>query len=125
MTYVVLSGCIGCKHSDCVDVCPTDSFHEGPNMLVINPEDCIDCGICEPICPVDAIRLDVDVPEAELSLIELNECMSQKWPYIVKSKSAMPDAEKWQGIQNKLHLFADYDERTSNAHAIQEQTLEE
>lgn len=125
MTYIVMSGCIGCKHSDCVDVCPTDSFHEGPNMLVINPEDCIDCGICEPVCPVDAIRLDTDVPELELSLIEINSRMSQKWPNIVKSKPALPDAEKWHGIQNKLLHFVDYYDVSSSEHDRQEQIVSE
>ncbi|WP_043611889.1 ferredoxin FdxA [Chromobacterium violaceum] len=110
MTYVVLSDCIGCKHSDCVDVCPTDSFHEGPNMLAINPDDCIDCGLCVPECPIDAIREDKAVPSHEHGMIALNAELAQRWPNITKSKPALPEAEAWKGRPDKLQYLEDYSE---------------
>lgn len=105
MTYVVTSGCINCKYSDCVDVCPTDSFQEGPNMLVINPDDCIDCGLCESACPEQAIYADADLPADELHALELNAKWSACWPVIYKSKAPLPDAERWSGVANKWSLL--------------------
>ena len=58
MTFVVTEACIKCKYTDCVEVCPVDCFYEGENMLVIDPDQCIDCGVCEPECPIDAIQAD-------------------------------------------------------------------
>lgn len=105
MTYVVLEDCIKCKHTDCVEVCPTDAFREGPNFLVINPDDCTDCTLCEPECPIDAIRHEDQVPEDQLHFIELNRALSEEWPVIDQPKPALPDAEAWQGQANKLdHL---------------------
>lgn len=105
MTYVVTSSCIQCKHTDCVTVCPTDSFHEGSNFLVINPEDCIDCGICVGECPVNAIFNEVDVPVSEQSTIQLNADLSKIWPNIIEKKGALPDAEKWKDVSDKLSML--------------------
>ena len=93
MTYVVLDACIKCKHTDCVEVCPVDCFYEGENMLVIHPDECIDCGVCEPECPVDAIKPDTE-PGLE-SWVELNREYSEKWPNITVKKPALPEAEKF------------------------------
>lgn len=112
MTYVVTSACINCKFSDCVDVCPTDSFHEGPNMLAINPDDCIDCGLCEPACPENAIFADCELAEHEADAVATNARLVTLWPVIYKSKSPMPDAEHWQGVENKWSLLIE--ESSSN-----------
>lgn len=106
MTYVVTDNCIKCKHMDCVDVCPVDCFYEGENMLVIHPDECIDCGVCEPECPVDAIVSDLNWhdPAALEEWIDLNRKYSELWPNITEARPAdVPeDAEKWNGIPNKL-----------------------
>ena len=105
MTYVVVDDCIMCKHTDCVEVCPVDCFYEGENMLVINPDECIDCGVCEPECPIDAILPDTD-PKAE-EFLELNREYSEIWPNITEIKDKMPDAEKYKGIADKVkNLFS-------------------
>lgn len=105
MTYLVTENCIKCKHTDCVEVCPVDCFYEGPNFLAINPDECIDCGVCVPECPVNAIiednSLDHDIP----FWVDLNKRLSSKWPNISKKKSALPDAEEWNGKPNKLDLL--------------------
>jgi ferredoxin len=105
MTYLVTENCIKCKHTDCVEVCPVDCFYEGPNFLAINPDECIDCGVCLPECPIDAIvednSLDHDVP----FWVDLNKRLSAKWPNISKKKPALPDAEEWNGKPNKLDLL--------------------
>ena len=88
MTFVVNENCIKCKYTDCVEVCPVDCFHEGPNMLVIDPEECIDCTLCEPECPVDAILSEDDLPEDQQFLIELNTELSRDWPVITEMKPA-------------------------------------
>jgi ferredoxin len=102
MTYVVLENCIKCKYTDCVEVCPVDCFYEGENMLVINPDECIDCGVCVPECPADAIR-----PESEdlIDWIELNRKLSKSWPVIAKKKDALPDADKFNGVPDKLKML--------------------
>jgi ferredoxin len=89
MTYVVQSACVGCKDATCVEVCPVDCFYEGPEMLVINPDECIDCALCEPECPVDAILHEDEIPNAEVPFIEINEKMSQIWPNIDESKEPL------------------------------------
>ncbi|HNU09735.1 MAG TPA: ferredoxin family protein [Rubrivivax sp.] len=105
MTHVVLDSCIRCKYTDCVDVCPVDAFREGPNFLVIEPDECIDCAVCIPECPVDAIVPEEDVPADQLGYIELNAELSRQWPTITKRKPALPDAEDWKDVKNKLkHL---------------------
>jgi len=100
MTYVITESCIKCKYTDCVEVCPVDCFYEGENMLVIHPDECIDCGVCEPECPVDAIIPDTD-DEAE-KWIEPNRPYSEKWPNITRQKDAPPDADEWKDVGNKF-----------------------
>jgi len=102
MTYVVTDNCIACKYTDCVEVCPVDCFYEGENMLVIHPDECIDCGVCEPECPADAIRSDT---EANLEKwLEINRQYSTEWPNLTTKKDALPDAEEMDGKVNKLEL---------------------
>lgn len=101
MTFVVGENCIRCKHTDCVEVCPVDCFYEGPNMLVINPDECIDCALCEPECPVDAIYAEDELPEDQAEFLELNTELSEQWPNITEMKDAMPDAEEWADKTNK------------------------
>ena len=98
MTYIVNDKCIRCKYTDCVEVCPVDCFYEGENMLVINPEECIDCGVCEPECPIDAIK-----PEEEnlIEFIELNKKYAEIWPNINEKKEAPLDAEKYEDMDDK------------------------
>ena len=102
MTYLVTENCIKCKHTDCVEVCPVDCFYEGPNFLVINPDECIDCGVCIPECPVDAIVADDDTKTNIPLWFEINTRLSNKWPVITKKKAALPDAEEWKDKPNKL-----------------------
>ena len=92
-----------CKHTDCVEVCPVDCFYEGENMLVINPDECIDCGVCEPECPVDAILPDTD-PEGE-KWVEFNKEWSQKWETLTTKKDPLADAEKYKDEQGKLEKY--------------------
>lgn len=105
MTYLVTENCIKCKHTDCVEVCPVDCFYEGPNFLVINPDECIDCGVCIPECPVDAIVTDNDVNTNIVFWTEINSRLSKKWPVITKKKPALPDAEEWKDKPNKINLL--------------------
>lgn len=105
MTFVVTDNCIQCKYTDCVDVCPVDCFHEGPNFLVIDPDECIDCTLCEPECPAEAIYPEDDLPDGAEQFIEINERLSRVWPIISARKDPLPDAEEWDGKPNKLeHL---------------------
>src|SRR6187551_1704939 len=101
MTFVVGENCIKCKHTDCVEVCPVDCFYEGPNMLVINPDECIDCALCEPECPVDAIHAEDEVPEDQQDFVELNHRLSLVWPNITAVKLPPPDADEWKGKPGK------------------------
>lgn len=105
MTFVVTEPCIKCKYTDCVEVCPVDCFHEGPNFLVINPDECIDCSLCIPECPVEAIYPDDEVPESQQAYIEINAKLSKKWPVIDMQKDAPPDADEWAKEKNKAHLL--------------------
>jgi ferredoxin len=105
MTYVIVESCIKCKYTDCVEVCPVDCFHEGPNYLVIDPEECIDCSLCEPECPVDAIMSDDDIADEELHFLELNAELSTKWPVINEKKPAPEDADKWVTTEGKLQYL--------------------
>lgn len=102
MTFVVTDNCINCKHTDCVEVCPVDCFYEGPNFLVIDPDECIDCALCEPECPVEAIFEEDDVPESQKEFIALNAELAKKWTQITEMKEPLPDAEEWNGKPNKL-----------------------
>jgi len=105
MTFVVTEQCIKCKYTDCVEVCPVDCFHEGPNFLVIDPDECIDCTLCEPECPVNAIFAEDDLPAEQASFLELNAELSRKWPVITEKKDAPADAKDWDGKPGKLeHL---------------------
>ena len=108
MTYVVTDSCIMCKHTDCVDVCPVDCFVEGPNFLAINPDVCIDCAVCVPECPENAIYAEDDIPEDQKEFIQINAELSRLWPTLTKSKESLPEAEKWSGVADKLqHLIRD------------------
>ncbi len=102
MAFVVTDNCIRCKYTDCVAVCPVDAFHEGPNFLVINPNDCIDCELCPVECPVGAIYKEEDVPQNQLNFIELNAELSQIWPRITEVKLPPEDAKAWDGVKNKI-----------------------
>lgn len=102
MTFVVGENCIKCKHTDCVEVCPVDCFHEGPNFLVIDPEECIDCSLCEPECPIEAIFSEDDLSKDQANFIALNRELAAIWPIITKKKPALPDAEQWNGVLHKL-----------------------
>jgi len=100
MTYVVNEDCIRCKHTDCVEVCPVDCFYEGENMLVISPDECIDCGVCEPECPVDAIQPDTD--EDAQRWVAINAQYASIWPNITVKKPAPADADDWQSVKGKF-----------------------
>ena len=105
MTFVVTEACIKCKYTDCVDVCPVDAFREGPNFLVIDPDDCIDCAVCVPECPVNAIYAEEDVPPDQRAFTPLNAELAQQWKPITRTKLALPDADEWAKIERKLdHL---------------------
>ena len=105
MTYVVTESCIKCKYTDCVDVCPVDCFREGPNMLVIDPDECIDCTLCVAECPVDAIFAEEDVPEKQRPFIKVNAELCKTWPPLVERKPAPADADEWAKVADKAHLI--------------------
>ncbi len=105
MTFVVTENCIKCKYTDCVDVCPVDCFHEGPNFLVIDPQECIDCQLCVPECPIDAIYDEQDLPEEHQQFLSLNAELSQLWPVINQIKPPPDDAEQWEGVSAKLQYL--------------------
>jgi ferredoxin len=105
MTFVVTENCIKCKYTDCVEVCPVDCFPEGPNFLVIDPEECIDCTLCEPECPVEAIFAEDDLPPEQAHFLELNKDLSRKWPVLTEKKDAPADAKEWEGKTGKLELL--------------------
>jgi ferredoxin len=106
MTFVVSDACIKCKHTDCVEVCPVDCFYEGPNFLVINPDECIDCALCEPECPVDAIFSEDELPQAESVFLEINAELAEIWPNITEKKDPLPDAEDWAEVKDKSDHLA-------------------
>lgn len=105
MTFVVTENCIKCKYTDCVEVCPVDCFKEGPNFLVIDPEECIDCTLCEPECPITAIFPEDDLPEGQESFLELNAELAKAWPTITIRKEAPDDAKEWENRPDKLKLL--------------------
>lgn len=105
MPFVVTEACVKCKYTDCVEVCPVDCFREGPNMLVIEPDECIDCTLCVAECPVEAIMDAEEVPDSQREFIELNRRLSQLWPPITAAKAPPPDAEQWAGKPDKRALI--------------------
>ena len=105
MTFVVTESCIRCKYTDCVEVCPVDCFYEGPNFLVINPDECIDCGLCEPECPVKAIMSEDDLPKSLAEYKDLNAILAAKWPNITVRKDGPLDAKEWESVSEKRHLL--------------------
>ena len=100
MTYVVTEACIKCKYTDCVEVCPVDCFYEGENMLVINPDECIDCGVCEPECPAEAILPDTE--DGMEKWASFNRDYAVQWPNLTRKLDAPPDADEWKGVADKL-----------------------
>ena len=105
MTFVVTENCIKCKFTDCVDVCPVDCFHEGPNFLVIDPDECIDCTLCEPECPAEAIFAEDELPEGQEEFIQMNADLAKKWPTITEVGDPLEDAEEWNGKPDKIKLL--------------------
>lgn len=105
MTYVVTEPCIRCRFTDCVEVCPVDCFHAGPNFLVIDPEECIDCAVCVPECPVDAIVPDDEIPPGQEEFLELNARLARRWPVLTTREAPPADAEEWVGVRGKRGLL--------------------
>ena len=105
MAYVVTESCIKCKYTDCVEVCPVDCFYEGPEFLVIHPDECIDCGLCEPECPIEAIYADDELPENQIEFIEINAKLADVYENITEAKDALPDAENFKDIEEKVHFL--------------------
>lgn len=106
MTHVVTEACIRCKYTDCISVCPVECFHEGPDFLVIDPQVCIDCGVCIPECPVEAIVEARDLAPDQLEFVELNVRLAAVWPLITAAKESLPDAEHWADQKNKKGLLS-------------------
>ena len=107
MTYVVAEPCVKCKYTDCVDVCPVDCFHEGVNFLVIDPDECIDCGACVPECPTEAIFSEDDLPEKWSDYLEINAKLTENWPVIDEKKDALDDADEWKEVEEKREHLSD------------------
>lgn len=107
MTHVVTESCIRCRHTDCVTVCPqlVDCFHAGPNFLVIDPNECIDCAVCIPECPVEAIVSESDLSDDQQEWLEINAQLAKQWPVIAQSEPAPADAEEWASVKDKKHLL--------------------
>lgn len=108
MTHVVTESCIRCKYTDCVGVCPVECFHEGPDFLVINPEVCIDCGVCIPECPVEAIVDQKDLPQGQFEFLELNVRLAQQWPLITASTDPLSDADEWADKKDKRQFLTEH-----------------
>ena len=105
MPFVVTESCIKCKYTDCVEVCPVDCFREGPNFLVIDPDECIDCTLCVPECPAQAIFDADDVPEGQKHFLALNAELAKIWPAIIERKDPPADADEWLEAKEKLKLL--------------------
>ena len=105
MTHVVTESCIKCRYTDCVDVCPVDCFREGPNFLSIDPDECIDCAVCIPECPVNAIFAEEDVPADQKQFIELNVELSKGCPSITRMKPHFSDADQWKDVKEKIQYL--------------------
>jgi len=102
MAYVVTDSCIKCKYQDCVSTCPVECFHEGPEYVVIDPDECVDCDMCIDYCPVNAIKKDEDLTPDEMIFLSINKELSRIWP-VISSKGTVPgDADEWAGMQNKI-----------------------
>lgn len=102
MTFVVGENCILCKHTDCVAVCPVSCFYEGPNFLAINPDECIDCAVCVPACPENAIYSEDDLPQAQAAFAQLNRELSERWPQMRSKRAQLKEAQSWSGVPGKL-----------------------
>ena len=102
MTHVVTESCIRCRYTDCVDVCPVDCFRAGPNFLIIDPDECIDCAVCVAECPVNAIYAEEDVPADQQHFIKINVDLTPLWPSITKTTAPLPDADDWKDVKEKL-----------------------
>src|SRR5260221_413611 len=105
MPFVVTESCIRCKYTDCVEVCPVDCFHVGPNFLVIDPDECIDCTLCEPECPVEAIFSEEELPAGQEQFTALNAELAKQWPVISERGTPPADAKEWEGKPGKLQLL--------------------
>ena len=105
MAYVVTESCIKCKYTDCVEVCPVDCFYEGPEFLVIHPDECIDCGLCEPECPIEAIFPDDEIPNNQIEFIEINAKLADVYENITEAKEPLPDADNFKDIENKKEFL--------------------
>lgn len=116
MTYVVTENCIQCRHTNCVDICPADAFHLGPNFIAINPQECVDCGLCVPECPEEAILPENELDTDNRHFLELNAELARQWPVILQRIPALPDHEQWSGRGGKLALLL----RDANAPAAED-----
>ena len=105
MTYVVTESCIKCKYTDCVEVCPVDCFYEGPEFLVIHPDECIDCGLCEPECPIEAIYADDELPATQIEFVEINARLADVYENITEAKEPLPDADNFKDLENKREFL--------------------
>ena len=105
MAYVVTESCIKCKYTDCVEVCPVDCFYEGPEFLVIHPDECIDCGLCEPECPIEAIYADDELPENQIEFIEINAKLADVYENITEAKDPLPEADKFKDVNEKIQFL--------------------
>ena len=105
MAYVVTESCIKCKYTDCVEVCPVDCFYEGPEFLVIHPDECIDCGLCEPECPIEAIYADDELPENQIEFIEIDAKLADVYENITEAKNSLPDADTFKDVNEKIQFL--------------------
>ena len=105
MTYVVTESCIKCKYTDCVEVCPVDCFYEGPEFLVIHPDECIDCGLCEPECPIEAIFADDELPKDHIEFIEINAKLADVYENITEASEPLPDADSFKNVEGKKQFL--------------------
>lgn len=105
MPHIVTESCIRCKFTDCVDVCPVDCFREGSNMLVIDPDECIDCAVCIPECPVEAIKAEEDVSADQQKFVAINAELAKLWPSITRTKTQLTDADDWKDVKDKLQFL--------------------
>lgn len=105
MTHVVTEACVRCRYTDCITVCPVDCFHVGPDFLVIDPDVCIDCAVCIPECPVEAIKAEQDLTPDQQDWIEINANLTLAWPVITQAMDHLPDADEWAKVKDKKHLL--------------------